>query len=134
MSKYGYKEHAVKLFDGLFKAASYMELERIPEVFCGFPRRQGEAPTLYPTACSPQAWSAASVFLGLQALLGLSVNAQRKRVHFEKPVLPESVSTVEIKNLSVGDAKIDLSVQNYRDDVSIQIHKRNAGILVTVEK
>jgi len=30
---------------------------RMPELICGFTRRPGEGPTLYPSACAPQSWS-----------------------------------------------------------------------------
>ena len=46
------------LLSGLFAAAQFFDLHRLPELFCGFPRRPGEGPTLYPVACSPQAWAA----------------------------------------------------------------------------
>jgi glycogen debranching enzyme len=134
MSLYGFKKEAIKVCEALFKSASYMELERIPEVFCGFPLRKGEAPTLYPTACSPQAWSAASAYMMVQSLLGLSIRAKEKRIHFERPCLPDSIDVLKITGLQVGDAKIDLIVQNYKDDVSVQISDRHTGITVTVEK
>lgn len=128
------KKPAQEIFEGLFKAATYMEIERVPEVFCGFPLRKGEAPTLYPTACSPQAWAAAAVYMVVQSLLGLSINAREKRVHFERPCLPGSIDVLKISELIVGDAKIDLIIQNYQDDVSVQITNRHSGVTVTVEK
>ena len=134
MSRYGYKREVSELFEGLFRAATYMEIQRIPEVFCGFVRREGEGPTLYPHACSPQAWSAAAVYLLLQALLGLSIHAKDKRIHLEKPYLPDCIDTLKIFDLNVNGTKIDLIVQNYRDDVSVQVANRDTGIKVTVEK
>jgi glycogen debranching enzyme len=133
-NRYGFKEQVSTLFDSLFRAAGYMEIKRMPEVFCGFRRRGGEAPTLYPHACSPQAWSAASVFMLIQALLGLTINARDKHIHFYKPYLPKSVELLKISNLKVNDASIDLIVQNYGDDVSVQVTNRNTGIKVTVDK
>ena len=50
--------------------ALFVDLHRLPELFCGFPRRPGEGPTLYPVACAPQAWAAGAVFMLLQAALG----------------------------------------------------------------
>src|SRR5580704_4757445 len=54
---YGLKTHADRIFDANFAAASYMDMRRLPELFCGFRRRRAAAPTLYPVACSPQAWA-----------------------------------------------------------------------------
>ena len=55
LGRYGFKRAAGAIFAGLFDAAGHMDLMRFPELFCGFPRRRGAAPTLYPVACAPQA-------------------------------------------------------------------------------
>ena len=67
-SRYGLRDAAAQLLTGLFDASSFVDLGRLPELFCGFPRRPGEGPTRYPVACAPQTWASASVFLLLQAL------------------------------------------------------------------
>jgi glycogen debranching enzyme len=51
------KDHAIRIFGGLFAASLFVEY-RLPELFCGFDRREGEGPVPYRVACSPQAWSA----------------------------------------------------------------------------
>src|SRR5262249_44777269 len=61
-ARYGMMREAMQLMQGLFEASLFIELQRLPELFCGFPFRKGEAPTSYPVACSPQAWSVATVF------------------------------------------------------------------------
>lgn len=106
----------------------------MPEVFCGFERREGEAPTLYPHACSPQAWAAGSVYLLLQAILGLEIDAEKKRVHFTYPNLPDYIETLKISNLVVDDGEIDIIIQNYHNDVSVQLSRRDSNIGVSVEK
>ena len=80
----------------------------MPELFCGFERRSGEAPTLYPVACLPQAWASGSVFMLLQACLGLSVEARTSVVRFSNPLLPEWLPSVRIYNLEVGRGSLDL--------------------------
>jgi glycogen debranching enzyme len=47
----------LRVVNALFDASLYMDLRRMPELFCGFERRQDEGPTAYPVACTPQAWS-----------------------------------------------------------------------------
>ena len=59
----------------LFDAATYMDLRRLPELFCGFRREKGRGPTLYPVACAPQAWASATPFTLLEAALGLEFDA-----------------------------------------------------------
>src|SRR5262249_25545987 len=81
-ARYGLGEKALQILTGLFEAGLYFDLQRMPELFCGFPRHPGEGPILYPVACAPQAWSAASVFLLLQACLGLGVNGPEAQVSF----------------------------------------------------
>ncbi len=134
MAKYGFADEVERLFSGLRKAVNYMELMRMPEVFCGFKRREGEAPTLYPHACAPQAWAAGSVYLLVQALLGLDINMVKKKVRFTYPRLPDYIETLKIAGLELGDQTMDLVVQNYHSDVSVQISRRAAGISVSVEK
>ena len=70
-ARYGLTQAVEQVFKGLFKAATYMDSRRLPELFCGFQRQRGRGPTLYPVACSPQAWASATIFELVQSLLGL---------------------------------------------------------------
>src|SRR5262249_46698652 len=87
LARYRWKEAVVKILGGLSDSSLFIDLHRMPELFCGFPRRPGEGPTLYPVACSPQAWAAGSVFLLLQACLGLRVEAAIGRLCLDYPLL-----------------------------------------------
>src|SRR6185503_4788148 len=75
-ARYGFIDGAARILAGLFDASLFVDASRLPELFCGFDRRPGEGPTLYPVACSPQSWAAAAPFLLLQACLGLSIDAR----------------------------------------------------------
>jgi glycogen debranching enzyme len=135
LAERGFKAEAGRIFNGLFHASTYMELRRMPEVFCGFERRDGEAPTLYPHACSPQAWAAGSIYLLLQALLGLEIEAEHNRLSLTCPQLPETVDWLRIERLKVGKGTVDLLIQRYQfNDVSVQILRRDPGIAVSVQK
>src|SRR5213076_2125826 len=96
-ARYELKGSATMLLAGLMDASIFFDLHRLPELFCGFPPRPGESPTLYPVACAPQAWASGAVFLLLQACLGLSVVAPERRVLFSKPFLPEFLPEVSIR-------------------------------------
>jgi glycogen debranching enzyme len=72
----------------LFEASVALEDHRLPELFGGFQRRTGEGPTLYPVACSPQAWASGVVFHLVQACLRLSVDAGERRLSSERASLP----------------------------------------------
>jgi len=121
LAKYGHKELAGRIFMGLLDLSSMVDLHRLPELFCGIDRRPGEGPTLYPVACSPQAWAAAAPFLILQACLGISIDAERKRIVFDDPYLPEGIPTLAIKDLQCGGISVDLFLE--RRDNSVLVHK-----------
>src|SRR5262249_47831890 len=56
-SRYRAKAELSRIFRAQFDAATYLDLNRLPELFCGFPRFASRGPTLYPVACAPQAWA-----------------------------------------------------------------------------
>ena len=76
---------------------------RLPELFCGFERLAGEPPVAYPVACLPQAWAAGSVFMMLQACLGLTVDAWNREVRVNDPRLPIGIDRLWIDSLRMGD-------------------------------
>ena len=134
MASYGFKQGALKILGGLFDATLFLELHRLPELFCGFPRRPGEGPTLYPVACSPQTWSSVAVFLLLQSCLGLRIEASQGRLSFSQPVLPPFLEHIEMKNLRIGDATVDLSFERHATDVGINILRREGRVKIVVTK
>jgi glycogen debranching enzyme len=134
MARYGFKEAAMRVLAGLFDATLHFDLYRVPELFCGFHRRPHEGPTLYPVACSPQAWAAGAVFLLLQACLGITVDAARRQVRLERPALPQSLRTLDICNLRVGDAEVDLAIHRHRRDVGVQLERKEGEVEVVVVK
>jgi glycogen debranching enzyme len=134
LGQYGYKELVHKILTGFFDASLFLELHRLPELFCGFPRRLGEGPTMYPVACVPQSWAAGSVFLFLQACMGLSFEGEKKKVVFSSPLLPEFLDYIHLRNLRIGDATVDLSLQRYAQDVSINVVRREGDVEITVNK
>ena len=130
MARYGFKEPVHNILTGLFDTSLFVELHRLPELFCGFVRRPGEGPTLYPVACAPQAWAAGSVFLLLQACLGLSIHGAEERIRFSGPTLPQFLEEVRIENLRVGKATVDLLLQRHPQDVSIRVLRMEGQIMI----
>lgn len=134
LARYGFKEHILKILTGLFDASIFLDLHRLPELFCGFVRRRGEGPTLYPVACAPQSWAVASVFLLLKACLGLYIDAPRGQISFSYPLLPEFLQEIEIKNLRVGRASVDFLLRRYARDVSVNVLRREGPVEIVVIK
>jgi glycogen debranching enzyme len=130
-ARYGLKDAANKVITGLFESSLYFELQRLPELFCGFPRREGEGPTRYPVACAPQAWAAGSVFLMLQACLGLSVNTTEAKVYFDSPVLPECIDQIYLKNLRLDSSLLDLVVDRTFQGIGVERREGDASIVIS---
>ncbi|HEX7634865.1 MAG TPA: amylo-alpha-1,6-glucosidase [Noviherbaspirillum sp.] len=124
MARYGFTGKAMKVFSALREASLHMDQHRMPELFCGFEKRPDEGPTLYPVACSPQAWAAASVFSLLQACLGLCFNPSKSEIRFRHPQLPPFLQTVEIRNLSINGATVDLLLQRYPNNVGVNVVRK----------
>jgi glycogen debranching enzyme len=122
------KELALRVTSGLLDLSSEVMFHRLPELICGFGRRPGKGPTLYPVACSPQAWAAGSVFMLLQACLGLEIRASESRIYLHHPALPEKLQYVRIHNIRVGDASVDLACERYADSVSVNILRRSGEV------
>jgi glycogen debranching enzyme len=132
LSRYGRPEGAAKVLSAMLDAADYAESYRLPELFCGFPRRPGEGPIRYPVACAPQAWAAGAVFLLIQACLGLTIDPHRKEVLLHNPTLPEFVHDVSLRNLCVGGGKVDLTVQRRGGDLGLSVMRREGGVRVVL--
>lgn len=132
-SGYGLAEEAAQIFTGMFDAAMYFDLHRVPELFCGFERDQGEGPILYPVACAPQAWSAASVFLLFQACLGLKISEINSKISFVRPLLPPFLNEARILNLQVGETNVDLAVVRHEEDISVNVLRRDGDIEVVAQ-
>jgi glycogen debranching enzyme len=115
-SKYGFAAETLQLTNALFDASLFIELQRLPELFCGFDRRKGEGPTNYPVACSPQAWSVAAVFMLLESCLHIDIYAEQKKVYFYRPTMPRGIDELEVRGLKLGDGYADL-VLYYQDDL-----------------
>ena len=124
------KDLAMKILSGLLDLSIFAELHRLPELVCGFSRRLGKGPTLYPVACSPQAWAAGAVYLVLQSCLGLSICAKESRVYLYHTSLPEAVPEVRIRNLRIGAACLDLAFRRHEETVSVDIPRRAGEIEV----
>src|ERR1700756_3428717 len=126
------KDLACQILSGLFEASIFLDLHRMPELFCGFKRQAGTGPTLYPSACSPQAWAAGAVFLLLQACLGLTIRASEATIYFFYPRLPDSLQQVSIHGLSVGQSSIDLEIHSSREGVTVNSTDRAGGLKVVI--
>lgn len=132
MARYGRTEEAVRLLASLFEASLHFELHRLPELFCGFPRRSGAGPTLYPVACSPQAWAAAAPFCILQACLGLEIDAGHAQISLHTPRLPAFIDWLRISRLGAPGPSCDLLLTRHERSVGVEVLRKDADLRVSV--
>ncbi|PKQ29371.1 MAG: hypothetical protein CVT60_05770 [Actinobacteria bacterium HGW-Actinobacteria-10] len=133
LARYGHKEQALRITEGLFDASTWFDLHRLPELFCGFHRRQNQGPTLYPVACSPQAWAAGSVLMLLGSCLGLEVSGPDKEVVFTDPMLPPFLSRIEILGISVDGASVDVELAQHDGAVGLRVLHSEGDVRVRLE-
>lgn len=132
MARYGHTDLAERVFEGLFAAATYMDLRRLPELFCGFRRRRGAGPTLYPVACAPQAWASGAPFLLLQACLGLEFKPAERSISFRNPRIPGFVDEITLRNIGFEDAKVDVTLRRVGDHVALRVLRNTGAIEVSM--
>jgi glycogen debranching enzyme len=132
LGRYGFKRAATSIFGGMFDASGHMELMRFPELFCGFPRRRGTAPTLYPVACQPQAWASAAPFAFLEACLGIVCDHAKREIRFHNPLLPRFLEEIRIHKLNLDGASADLCLRRRGDGTEVAILAQHGDISIRI--
>jgi len=129
-ARYGFQAEASKIFAALLAASTYVDLRRLPELFCGFPRRLAQGPTFYPVACIPQAWSAAAPLFLIQSSLGLSFDAKAEQILFNEPVLPDFLDELLIRRLAVGKGRADIMLRRSGRKVLVDVLDRTGNVRI----
>jgi glycogen debranching enzyme len=130
LARYGEREGVARLTAGQFETAVQFDM-RLPELFCGFSRSAGEPPVAYPVACLPQAWAAGSVFMMLQACLGLTVRGDAGEVEVKNPILPIGIDQISIERLAVGKDTIDLTFERQAHRIAVHSNSRGPRLRVS---
>jgi glycogen debranching enzyme len=130
----GNRWEAAALLEGFFAAASFMDFQRLPELFCGFIRQPGQEPIRYPVACLPQAWASGASFSLLNAVLGVELDASSRRLTLRHPILPSFIDWLEIRRLLVGGDRIDIRLVRHPEDVGVTVLNPRAGVEVVIIK
>jgi glycogen debranching enzyme len=128
LARYGFTAAASSIMAAMLELSQVVDVHRLPELLCGFHRRSGEYPTLYPVACAPQAWAAGAVYMLLAACLNLQIDAPNRRVSLRRTVLPESIEWLRLTNLSVAQATVDLLLTRHAHDVGITVLSRRGEV------
>jgi glycogen debranching enzyme len=134
LARYGFHDEAARVLAGIFDASRHLELARLPELFCGFARRDDEGPTRYPVACSPQAWASGAVYMLLEATLGMEIDAENHEVRLRHSRLPQFLDRLSIRGLRVGKGRVDLELERQRHGVGIRVTDRRGDVEVVAVK
>lgn len=70
----------------------------------------------------------------LTALLGLDADAPQGRMTFQSPVLPAWLRTVEIRDLRVGRASLDVALSRGRNSASVELIARRGDVELLVRR
>jgi len=123
MRRAGCVAAATEVASQVIAAGLAQPLSRIPELYAGYMRDTAvAAPVPYPVSCSPQAWSAASAFAFVQAMIGLEVDGRTGEIAC-MPHLPPWLSTVRVRGLRFGRTQADITITRdglsaYRVDIT----------------
>jgi glycogen debranching enzyme len=110
LARYGHWNALHQLARAILDCSDLFGENRLPEVVGGIQRdRAHPHPGLYPGANEPQAWSASMVVMLVQSLLALNPVAPLG-VAFLDPHLPEWCPDIELRNVRIGNARLDLRV------------------------
>jgi glycogen debranching enzyme len=132
-SRYRAKSEVGRIFRALFDAATYFDLHRLPELFCGFPRFTSRGPTLYPVACAPQAWASGTFFALLKASLGIEQDPWKKEIRFRSPTLPNFLDEVVLNGLTAGSGSVDVVIRRHAARTSLEVLRAEGNINVKTE-
>ncbi len=117
----GHGHSALALLEGIYAASLHFRDLRLPELFCGMARSEGDALVHYPVSCSPQAWATASLFLLLQAALGIRSNAEAGRLIVRNPNLPSFLRQLRLERMRVGRSLVSLQFERHDDRTHVDL-------------
>ena len=134
LARYGFKTEVATIFHGIFESATYDDLRRLPELFCGFAKRRRRGPTSYPVACAPQAWAAATPFALIAAVIGCEFELADDQLRLNLPVLPQFLDELTLRNLRIGKSTLDLRLSRVDEDVTTAVVNRRGSARVIISK
>ena len=111
LRNYGFRKEAAIIALGNLEAARFFDY-RLPEAFAGYAREETNFPVEYPTACSPQAWSAGAPLLFLRSLLGLEPVSQKLLVD---PAVPKQIQWLELLGIPGRWGRMDAFARGLTD-------------------
>jgi glycogen debranching enzyme len=130
MKRYGFAAQAGEVARAIVDAASYFMSYRLPELFAGTDRSDLGFPQRYLGANVPQAWATGTAFALVQALIGYQPDAPHGRLTLD-PTLPDWLPELEIRNLRLGEQRLDLRLRRDADTTRVAVTRGDPRAVVT---
>ncbi|XGV94423.1 MAG: glycogen debranching N-terminal domain-containing protein (plasmid) [Leptolyngbya sp. BL-A-14] len=130
LKRYGYHAEANQIAEGIFAAASQFQSHQMPELFGGIERQPESFPVPYIDANIPQAWAAGAMLWLVSSMLGLAADAPNHQLYVQ-PVLPVWLSDIQLTNLAVGDATVDLRFWREDDQTQWRVLQQTGALTVS---
>jgi glycogen debranching enzyme len=134
LARYGFTAEASRILGAMFDLSQTVDLHRLPELICGFHRRAGDSPTLYPVACAPQAWAAGVPFQLVEAMLGLVPDARENQLTLVRPQLPAWLHWLELHNLRVAGSRLSLRLSHGQEGAAVELLARQGDAELVVRR
>ncbi|HVW18422.1 MAG TPA: glycogen debranching N-terminal domain-containing protein, partial [Solirubrobacteraceae bacterium] len=132
LKRYGHSGATMRIATSLFGIAARSRDYRLAELYCGFDRAGNTEIVNYPVACVPQAWAAATPFMLLQAMLGISAHAPSKTLAVVQPELPKWLQRAELQQLRIGAATVTLAFSQAHGITGFALVQQEGQIDVTM--
>jgi glycogen debranching enzyme len=132
-SEYHRTDAAITVLEGLYQASRHFRRHRLPELFCGLARGEGDFLVHYPVSCSPQAWASGAFFLILQAALGIRPDASQQLLEIRNPRLPGFLDKIDLRDLRVGDARVSLHFKRHDNRTHVDVLSSSAPLRVRID-
>ncbi|MDQ2803342.1 MAG: amylo-alpha-1,6-glucosidase, partial [Pseudomonadota bacterium] len=126
--RYGFTDAVAAVARDICAAASYFQLDQVPELYAGVQRTAGNFPVQYLGANVPQAWAAGSIFMLLQAMLGIQPDAPRNKLYVD-PHLPKWLPDIELIDLRVGRHVLDIRFSLEGEATRFEVLRGNPAIV-----
>ena len=129
LARYGMKDKTAVLAAAMYDASLFVDLHRLPELFCGFSRDRKfqSAPGEYLVSCSPQAWGAGALFHLIQLLAGIHVDVLEKRIRVD-PLETPLFERLRLEGMRAGDGTVDLTISRRRAGMKVRVDKAPSGM------
>ena len=133
LKRYGFHAATVRIASALFEVAAAARDFRLPELFCGFHRDESRSIVAYPVACIPQAWAAAAPFMLVQSMMGISPHAPTNTLTVDRPMLPDWLQSLELRDVRIAHSRVSLSFQRSRPGITgFSVLEQDGDVRVTM--